>query len=208
MHTPCCHFWLFLMCLNRLSCSFTCSSICIIWSNLSVDSDLFVTFTLAKYPGSTYRCIKLISTSACKRKSNSRYHGQLNAKGFKQIAGKHFDRTSTVAPVTNDTTITIVLVLLLLAHWTERRYHIKGSFLKGNVRMAKRVTWKFHRVWNSTVGVQQYWGFLSLHMAWSKMIIVLAKAVRDNQKHGAWVKHSWPILCISPGTKMVNKWYG
>ena len=46
-----------MICLNRFSCSLTCSSICIILSKLSINSDLFVTSTLAKYPGSIYRCI-------------------------------------------------------------------------------------------------------------------------------------------------------
>ena len=49
-------------------------------------------------------------TWACKKKSNSTYCGQLNAKGFKQVAGKHFDPTSTTAAVTNDTTIRIVQI--------------------------------------------------------------------------------------------------
>ena len=50
--------------------------------------------------------VKVItSTWACKMKINSKYHGQLNARGFKQVAGKHFNPTSTAVPVTNDTTI-------------------------------------------------------------------------------------------------------
>ena len=38
------------------------------------------------------------------------------ARRFEQIAGKHFDSTLTAAPVTTDTTIRIVLVLMLLAN--------------------------------------------------------------------------------------------
>ena len=37
----------------------------------------------------------MTSTRACKKKSNGTYFGQLNDWGFKQIAGKHFDPTST-----------------------------------------------------------------------------------------------------------------
>ena len=44
-------------------------------------------------------------TWACKKKSNGTYHGQLNAKGFEQIAWMYFNPTSTATPVTNDTTI-------------------------------------------------------------------------------------------------------
>ena len=60
--------------------------------------------------------VKVItSTRACKKKSNGTYHGRLNARGFEQIAGKHFDPTSTAAPMTNDTTKRIVFILMLLA---------------------------------------------------------------------------------------------
>ena len=47
----------------------------------------------------------------CNKKRNSTYHGILSARGFKQIEGKHFDPTSTAAPVTNNTTIRTVLLL-------------------------------------------------------------------------------------------------
>ena len=47
------------------------------------------------------------------------------------MAGKHFDPTSTAAPVTNYTTIRIVLVITLLAVWMARIYNVKGMFLKG-----------------------------------------------------------------------------
>ena len=53
-------------------------------------------------------------TWASKKKSNGTYCGQLNARGFEQIAEKHFDPTSTAAPMMNDTTIKIVLALMLL----------------------------------------------------------------------------------------------
>ena len=59
MPTPCLCFQLFLMHFNRLSCLFTCSGICIIHSNHSIFSDLFVSSTLAKYPGFIYRHINL-----------------------------------------------------------------------------------------------------------------------------------------------------
>ena len=62
-HTPCHHFWLFLMCLSWLSFLFTCPSICTICSNLSVNSELFVTSTQAKYSGSFYRQINLVPSS-------------------------------------------------------------------------------------------------------------------------------------------------
>ena len=63
----------------------------------------------------------------------------MNARGFKKIARKQFDPTSTAAPVVNDTTIRIVLVLLLLAGWKARFYDVKGVFLKGNFEDSKEI---------------------------------------------------------------------
>ena len=71
------------------------------------------------------------STWACQKRSNHTNHGRLNAGGLKQVAGKHFDPTSTAVPVMNDRTISIVLVLMLSADWTAKIYDIKDAFLKG-----------------------------------------------------------------------------
>ena len=62
----------------------------------------------------------ITSTWGCKKKSKGAYCGQLNAKRFEQVVGKHFDTTSTAAPVTTVTTIRIVMVLMLLADWMAR----------------------------------------------------------------------------------------
>ena len=75
----------------------------------------------------------LAITWACKKNSNSTYHGKLNARGFEQIAGRHFDPTSIDAPLSNDTTIRIVLVLMLLANCMPRIYDVNGAFLMEKV---------------------------------------------------------------------------
>ena len=89
----------------------------------------------------------ITSTWACKKKSNGTYHDKLNARRFEQIAGKYFDPTSTAAPVTNNTAIRIVLVLMLLANCMARG--------RENLRMMKKFSWRYRRVWNITIGVQQ-----------------------------------------------------
>jgi hypothetical protein len=57
------------------------------------------------------------STWACKKKSTRKLRGRLNAHGFKQVEGLHYDGTSTHAPVTNTGTIQIVLILMNMANW-------------------------------------------------------------------------------------------
>jgi hypothetical protein len=55
------------------------------------------------------------STWACTKKSTRKLHGHLNARGFKQVEGVQYDRTSTHTPVTNAGTIQIVLILMIMA---------------------------------------------------------------------------------------------
>ena len=95
-------------------------------------------------------------TWACKKNSNSTYIGQLNARGFEQITGKHFNSTSTAAPVTSNTIIRIVLVLLLLADWMARIYDMKGvsleeKFEDGKVIFIKVPQGMEHHYWDLAV---------------------------------------------------------
>ena len=94
----------------------------------------------------------MTSTWACKKKSNSTHHGQLNAKGFEQIEGKHFDPTSTAALVTDNTMMRILLVLVMLADWMARIYDIKSAFLKGKFEDGKEILWKCTRYGTPLLG--------------------------------------------------------
>jgi hypothetical protein len=53
------------------------------------------------------------STWACKIKSTGKLCGHLNARGFKQVEGVHYNGTST-HPVTNASTIQIMLILIIM----------------------------------------------------------------------------------------------
>ena len=57
----------------------------------------------------------MYSTWACKLKSNVTKRGRLNACGFKQVDGQSYDSTNIHAPVTNNVTVRLVLVLVLLS---------------------------------------------------------------------------------------------
>ena len=51
--------------------------------------------------------------------------GRLNARGFKQIEGQHYEPTSIHAPVTNAVTIRVVFTLMLMDGWTAKVINIK-----------------------------------------------------------------------------------
>ena len=57
----------------------------------------------------------ITSTWAMKKKASGRYRARLNARGFEQQEGVHYDPEQISSPVTNDATIRIVLVLMIMA---------------------------------------------------------------------------------------------
>jgi hypothetical protein len=69
---------------------------------------------------------------AMKKKSNSMLHGQMNARGFKQVDGQHYDGTAISSPDTSSATIRIVLALMVMADMLAHVVDVKGArFLHG-----------------------------------------------------------------------------
>jgi hypothetical protein len=81
----------------------------------------------------------LTSTWAMKKKANGTYRARLNARGYEQVDGVHYESHNISAPVTNDVTIRIVLVLLIMAGWVGELVDIKGAFLHGDFEEGKNV---------------------------------------------------------------------
>jgi hypothetical protein len=85
------------------------------------------------------------STWACKKKSTRKLRGCLNAHGFKQVEGVHYDGTSTHTPVTNAGTIQIMLILMIMADWQGQIMDFKGAFLHGELEDSKVIYMKMPR---------------------------------------------------------------
>ena len=66
-----------------------------------------------------------------KKKASGRYRARLNARGFEQQEGVHYDPEQISSPVTNDATIRIVLVLMIMADWVSYLCDAHGAFLIG-----------------------------------------------------------------------------
>ena len=73
----------------------------------------------------------LTSTWAMKKKANGKFRARLNARGYEQVDGVHYDEDTKSAPVTNDITIRIVLTLLVMAGWCAHVVDVQGAFLNG-----------------------------------------------------------------------------
>ena len=77
------------------------------------------------------------STWACKKKSNGTLRGRLNARGFKQVDGTHYDGSSIHAPVTNPATIRIVLTLMMMGSMKSEVVDVNGHSSKETLKMEK-----------------------------------------------------------------------
>ena len=75
----------------------------------------------------------LTSTWAMKKKSNGRLRARINGRGYEQIDGIKYESNNIHAPVTNDTTVRVVMVLALMVGWLGLIADVQGAFLKGEL---------------------------------------------------------------------------
>ena len=73
----------------------------------------------------------LDSVWVLKKKSNGKKKARLNARGFKQIDGKHFDSSNISSPTVSEVSIRVILTLALMANWAIHVVDIQGAFLHG-----------------------------------------------------------------------------
>ncbi len=71
------------------------------------------------------------SVREMKKKSNGILCGQINARGFKQVKGQHYNNKTINSPVTNSATIRILLTLMIIASMLAHVVDVKGAFLHG-----------------------------------------------------------------------------
>jgi hypothetical protein len=65
------------------------------------------------------------STWAMKKKSNETYRARLNAIGYEQVDGIHYDSSNISSPVINDATIRIIMVLMIILKWSAQLVDVK-----------------------------------------------------------------------------------
>ncbi len=68
---------------------------------------------------------------ARKKKANNMLGGQVVTKGFQQVTHQHLNPIPVAAPMANETTIYIALVLKLFGGWATHNIDGNGAFLKG-----------------------------------------------------------------------------
>jgi hypothetical protein len=75
----------------------------------------------------------LTSTWAMKKKANGTYRARMNARGYEQIDGVHYDENSKAAPVANEIVIRMIMVLIVMASWWAELLDVQGAFLTGEM---------------------------------------------------------------------------
>ena len=74
-----------------------------------------------------------------KKKASGVYRARLNARGFEQVPGAHFDPTQIAAPVVNEATIFMVLILIVMGRMYAELMDVRGAFLHGRFKPDERL---------------------------------------------------------------------
>ena len=98
----------------------------------------------------------ITSTWAMKKKASGRYRARLNARGFEQQEGVHYDPEQISSPVTNDATIRIVLVLMIMAYWASYLGDVYGAFLMGKFEEEEELLMEIPREFESKYAKDAY----------------------------------------------------
>ena len=168
----------------------------------------------------------LTSTWVFKKKSNGKRRGRLNAHGFKQIEGVNFDKDDIAAPVTNEVTMRVLMVIILVLQLYSGLIDVKGAFLQGEFGKGEKELYI-----EAPQGLEKHYpknvylkllapicGLRNAAMAfWRKLVTVMKKLNCDRSRadpclHYKWTTDiiilwlSWIDDCIYAGKEdQVNK---
>ena len=68
-----------------------------------------------------------------KKKGNGRLRARINGRGYEHIDGIYYESNDIHVPVTNNTTVRVVMVLALTTGWLGLIVDVLGVFLKGEL---------------------------------------------------------------------------
>jgi hypothetical protein len=145
----------------------------------------------------------MTSTWAMKKKANGTFRAKLNARGYKQVDGVHYDSHNISAPVTNNVTVCIVLTLMIMADWTGKTLDVKGTFLHGDFDEGKNVYMGipegFEKYYDPMYYVllllQMLYGLKQSAMAfWKKLLMAFNSIKFKRSKADICLYFAWTIL--------------
>jgi len=101
----------------------------------------------------------LTSTWAMKKKASGKYRARLNARGYEQVDGEHYDEDKKSAPVVSQAMIHIVLILALMAGWWIELLDVKGAFLCGEFEKGRKVYMEVPQGFEKFYSILAMWCF-------------------------------------------------
>ena len=83
---------------------------------------------------------KILSTTwAMKQKANGVKRARMNARGFEQVDGEHYDADSISSPVVNALTIQVVMALIVIGDLYAALFDVAGAFLTSKLEANKQL---------------------------------------------------------------------
>ena len=81
----------------------------------------------------------LTSTWAMKQKADGTKRARINARGFEQKPGEHYNTTGVASPVVNEASIFIILILMVMGRMVGELNDVKGAFLTGTFSQGEQL---------------------------------------------------------------------
>ncbi len=66
-----------------------------------------------------------------KQKADGTKRARINARGFEQRPGEHYDEDNIASPVVNEASIFLILIIMIMAMMWGELNDVKGAFLNG-----------------------------------------------------------------------------
>ena len=147
----------------------------------------------------------LTSTWAMKKKSNGKFRARVNARGYEQVDGIHYDADSTAALVVNEITIRMVFVLMVMAGWYAEVVDVRGAFLHGKFEEGTRLYMEvpegfesFYPVGCLLLLLQTIYGLKQVAFAfWVQLLKALRDMKFDRSKADPCLYFKWTAIGLT-----------
>jgi Reverse transcriptase (RNA-dependent DNA polymerase) len=141
----------------------------------------------------------LTSTWAMKKKANGKFRARLNARGFEQVDGVHYNSTNKAAPVVNEITIVVVLIMIVMADWYAELLDVKSAFLHGTFEDGHEMYMYVPEGFESYYPTDSvllllrtiYGTCQAAHAFWMKLLVVMKVLGMERNKTDPCLYYSW-----------------
>ena len=141
-----------------------------------------------------------------KKKSNGTFRARLNARGYEQVDGEHYDGDSISSRVANEVSIRVVLTLMVMGSWYAEILDVKGAFLHGEFEDEESIYMKkpegFEHIYSAGMVLLLLKTIYGLKQAakafWTRLLIAFAQMyfkrnAADPCIYYKWTKHGLVI---------------